>query len=434
MKSDTKRRSLVRSDLGQASGQLALKPNARAEVLSAQRLTVAGLFAGVGGIELGLHRAGHRTSLLCENEPGAKAVLESHFPNVALHGDVCTLKTLPSDINLVAAGFPCQDLSQAGKTAGIDGDKSGLIGHVFRLIAGKPIRWLLLENVPFMLQLARGRALEVIVGTLEQLKYKWAYRVVDSRAFGVPQRRERVYLLASQTEDPRSVLFADEAGEPDSLKWTRRRSFGFYWTEGTRGLGAAVEAVPTLKGGSTIGIPSPPAIILPGGRIVTPSINDAERMQGFPSDWTAPASNVARSSHRWKLIGNAVTVDVAEWIGSRLAAPGDYNGSQDSLLRIGTSPWPRAAYNVGEGRFIASLSSYPLHVERCPLHHFLEQPRALLSERATRGFYSRAKQSTLNFPPGFLDSVRAHLDRMERNAYAKDVPKEGQNESTQAVP
>lgn len=74
---------------------------------------------------------------------------------------------------------------------------------------------------------------------------------------------------------------------------SQRLAFGFYWTEGTRGLGAAVDAVPTLKGGSTIGIPSPPGILLPGGRVVTPRIEDAERLQGFEAGWTEPAEAVA---------------------------------------------------------------------------------------------------------------------------------------------
>lgn len=399
-----------------AGGQLSLAPSRNCEVPPGRKLTVAGLFAGVGGIELGLHHAGHETALLCENEPGAMKVLQAHFQGVDLHGDICTLKDLPTEVNLVTAGFPCQDLSQAGKTAGIEGARSGLVGEVFRLIERMPTRWLLLENVPFMLQLSKGRAMEVIIAALERLGYRWAYRVVDSRAFGVPQRRERVYLLASRTEDPRAVLFADDLGLPKDLKWTRSRAFGFYWTEGIRGLGAAVEAVPTLKGGSTIGIPSPPAIILPNGQIVTPSIRDTERMQGFPGDWTAPVMSVARASHRWKLVGNAVTVDAAEWIGSRLVTPGSYDDSGDTRLRPGTTPWPRAAYNVGAGRFIAQVSAYPRHTEREPLHKFLEHPRKLLSEKATRGFYGRALKSSLNFPPGFLEAVKAHLVRMERAA------------------
>ena len=417
-----------------AGNQLALAPNRRKDVPPERKLTVAGLFAGVGGIELGLHRAGHETALLCENEPGAVEVLSTHFRGVPLHSDVCTLGALPPEVNLVTAGFPCQDLSQAGKTAGIEGARSGLVGEVFRLVEQRPTRWILLENVPFMLQLSKGRAMEVIIAALERLEYRWAYRVVDSRAFGVPQRRERVYLLASRTEDPRTVLFADDEGEPKEFKWSRSRAFGFYWTEGTRGLGAAVEAVPTLKGGSTIGIPSPPAIVLPSGQIVTPSIRDAERMQGFPLDWTVPTSNVTRPSHRWKLVGNAVTVNVAEWIGDRLVTPGSYDDSGDTRLRPETSPWPRAAYNVGAGRFIAAVSAYPRHVEREPLHKFLEQPRQLLSAKATRGFYGRAKASSLNFPPGFLEAVKAHLDRMEHAAaHATDAEATSEAEDSQAV-
>src|SRR5690606_19679397 len=96
---------------------------------------------------------------------------------------------------------------------------------------------------------------------------------------------------------------------------------GFYWTEGLRGLGWAVNAVPTLKGGSSIGIPSPPAIVLPDGRVVTPDIRDAERLQGFPADWTKVAETVARRSARWRLVGNAVSVPAADWIGKRLLKP-----------------------------------------------------------------------------------------------------------------
>lgn len=233
-------------------------------------LRIAGLFAGVGGLELGFQRAGHEALMLCEIDEPAKAVLHARFPSVPLEHDVCALKSLPRDVDLVAAGFPCQDLSQAGKTAGIEGARSGLVGEVFRLLEKKRTPWVLLENVPFMLRLSKGRALEVIVSALESLGYRWAYRVVDTRAFGLPQRRERVFLLASLDDDPRTVLLADEAGEPTPVAWKpHRTSFGFYWTEGIRGLGAAVDAVPTLKGGSTIGIPSSPAILLPNGRVVT---------------------------------------------------------------------------------------------------------------------------------------------------------------------
>src|SRR5947209_14620515 len=139
-----------------------------------------------------------------------------------------------------------------------------------------------------MLQLDRGRAMSWLTNQLDNRGYTWAYRVVDSRAFGLPQRRQRVLLLASRTRDPRSPLLAQDDGEPTVPDRTGL-ACGFYWTEGTRGLGWAVDAVPTLKGGSGLGIASPPAIWRAGtGRIVTPDVRDAERLQGLPPGWTEP--------------------------------------------------------------------------------------------------------------------------------------------------
>ncbi len=381
---------------------------------AARRLRVAGLFAGIGGLELGLHRAGHTTDLLCEIEPGACSVLRARFPEIPLHDDVCTLRSLPRTTDLVVAGFPCQDLSQAGKTAGIEGSKSGLVGEVFRLLRCRRVPWVLLENVPFMLQLSRGRAMEVIVASLEALGYKWAYRVVNTQAFGLPQRRERVLMLASMDEDPRRVLFSDEAPvSDDPEKDARRFACGFYWTEGVRGLGWAVDAVPTLKGGSTIGIPSPPAILMPDGRLVTPDLRDAERMQGFQVDWTKPAETVGRASHRWKLVGNAVTVDVARWLGERLILPSDDGlGVPGAALDSGR-PWPRAAWNVGQGRFSAQLSAFPERRKGLPLQSFLRFAPKPLSIRATAGFLSRTSMGRLNFPDDFLVHVSRHLHSMQ---------------------
>src|SRR5213076_10234 len=113
-----------------------------------------------------------------------------------------------------------------------------------------------------------------------------------------------------------AVLFGEDAGERPVDDPTDFPC-GFYWTEGIRGLGWAVNAVPTLKGGSTVGVPSPPAIWMPAGEIVTPSLCDVERLQGFETDWTKPAEKVVRPSLRWKLVGNAVSVPVAAWLGRR---------------------------------------------------------------------------------------------------------------------
>ncbi|WP_280221911.1 DNA cytosine methyltransferase, partial [Nocardia neocaledoniensis] len=95
---------------------------------------MVGLFAGIGGLELGLGAHGWSTELLCEIDPGAKGVLAARFPDTELHGDITKLRALPAGTELVAAGFPCQDLSQAGRTAGITGRRSGLVEEVFRLV------------------------------------------------------------------------------------------------------------------------------------------------------------------------------------------------------------------------------------------------------------------------------------------------------------
>lgn len=383
-----------------------------------EALTVAGLFAGIGGIEAGLHLAGHVSELLCEIDPFAQAVLRARFPGRRLLADVRTMEKLPA-VDLLAAGFPCQDLSQAGRTAGIGGRNSSLIGQVFRLV-GPPRRsprWLLLENVPFMLQLDRGRAMRFLVESLEERGFRWAYRVIDARAFGLPQRRRRVILLASRTEDPRDVLLADEAGER-RFERTEETACGFYWTEGLRGLGWAVDAVPTLKGGSTIGIPSPPGIWFPvDGRIVVPDLRDAERLQGFEPEWTLPAEEIGGRSRggRWKLVGNAVSVPVAQWIGERLARPGSYDPERDAGAIEPGRPWPTAAWGDVNSVRAVDVSAWPRHEPYRSLAGFLEYEPSPLSARATEGFLGRTRRSSLRFEPRFLAAVAAHLRRMGGN-------------------
>ncbi|MEV0106642.1 DNA (cytosine-5-)-methyltransferase [Nocardia sp. NPDC050799] len=372
---------------------------------------MVGLFAGIGGLELGLSAHGWHSTLLCEIDQGARAVLANRFPEAELHTDITRLRALPPNTELVAAGFPCQDLSQAGRTAGITGTRSSLVDHVFRLVRRKRgPRWLLIENVPFMLQLGRGAAMRHITTALDELGYTWAYRVVDARAFGLPQRRNRVIMLASRTEDPRTVLFADDAG-PRLLGSPEHDPCGFYWTEGVRGLGWVVNAVPTLKGGSGLGIASPPAVRLPSGEIVTPGITDGERLQGFAPGWTEPALDAPgfRPGQRWKLVGNAVSVRMAAWVGSRLRTPAEPIPGHIPLPP--GSPWPGAAWGRAGAAFEVPISPWPAHDPYEDLRFFLTDTQ-LLSARATAGFLRRTGMGSLRFPAGFLDDVQAHLDRM----------------------
>ena len=167
--------------------------------------------------------------------------------------------------------------------------------------------------------------------------------------------------------------------------------------------------MPTLKSGSTIGIPSPPGILLPNGMVVKPDLRDAERMQGFEEDWTRPAEAVAKRGARWKLVGNAVTVNAAEWIGKRLARPGNFiEPALTSPIRPGRA-WPRVGWNVGDGRVTTdAISRWPMRVPHAPLETYLRHPPQALSLRAISGFLSRARGSSLRFPPRFISTLEAY--------------------------
>lgn len=200
-------------------------------------MKIAALFAGIGGLELGLHRAGHQSLMTCEIWDPAVAVLNARFEGIPNELDISTLEDLPDATELLTAGFPCQDLSQAGLTAGIKGKRSGLVDHVFRLVDKRRVDTIVLENVSFMLTLDRGAAMDRLTKAFEERGYRWAYRTVNSLAF-LPQRRERVFFVASCGDvEPERVLFSDEVVPSDNQTSLGCHAHGFYWTEGTRGLG-----------------------------------------------------------------------------------------------------------------------------------------------------------------------------------------------------
>jgi DNA (cytosine-5)-methyltransferase 1 len=379
---------------------------------------VAGLFAGIGGIELGLQDSGFDAVGLCEIDEAGRAVLRTgfHLGRGRLWRDVTQLSTLPR-VDLLTAGFPCQDLSLAGRKDGIAGSRSGLVEHVFRLLDTREVPHVLLENVSYMRSLDGGRAMDVLVREFESRGYRWAYRVVDARSFGTPQRRQRVLFLASQSDlDPSEVLHSDDAGDVpfgDEVGDVDESAlYGFYWTEGLRGLGWTKNAVPTIKGGSRLGIPSAPAIWNPQtGSFGTPTIRDGEALQGFPRDWTEPAEHAGfRPGYRWHLVGNAVCVSMSRWIGDRLADPRTVT-SRVVPLRAGR--WPLAArggpgLNREKVEVSVRTSAEPYSLRDC-----LADELKPLSTRATRGFLKRATSSRLRFADGFLDDLRLHLKAME---------------------
>lgn len=385
-------------------------------------LPFVSLFSGVGGMDAGLMAAGGTVVELCESWEPARRVLREREPAVPLAGDVREF-TPGSDYRLLAAGFPCVDLSHAGKQTGILGESSGLVSEVFRIAGVTRPDWIVLENVPNLLRLGRGAGIRLIIARLEGLGYDWAYRVLDSRAFGVPQRRHRVIVLASLMPGAAAVaLLGDDTRSIDAFDEPKQaRASGFYWTEGRRGVGLVRGAVPTLKGGSTLGLPSAPAVWRPsaaiGERIVLPSIEDAEVLQGFHRGWTAAADREGEASARWKLVGNAVTVSLAQWVGERIVASdaGLLRGiTIEGRVRDEGRPWPDAAYGGPTTRTMTvSASRWPLLMEMAPLDDVLDHDGLKpLSHRATKGFLSRVAESGIKLDEDFLIDLEGHLAAM----------------------
>ncbi|MGH9194892.1 MAG: DNA (cytosine-5-)-methyltransferase, partial [Acidimicrobiia bacterium] len=214
----------------------------------------------------------------------------------------------------------------------------------------------------------------------------------------------------SRREDPGAVLFAKDAGDPFEPT-TPDLPRGFYWTEGNSGLGWAVDAVPTLKGGSAIGIPSPPAIWWPEtGFIGMPAIEDAERLQGFRAGTTSvdvEEKSISRGD-RWRLVGNSVSVPVAKWVGDKLVSRGTHPEVTKSPLN---GKWPSAAVSgdrPGGRRWSVNVSEWPTRPHEVHLDDFLLYEPTSLSARATLGFMRRLKGSGLNYEKRFLAALERH--------------------------
>lgn len=169
------------------------------QLLSARvPLNYASLFSGIGGFDIGFDRAGMRCVAQAEWDQAASEVLKHHWPNVTHLKDVrdVTRDSFRS-IDVLCGGFPCQDVSVAGKRAGLDGERSGLWFEFYRIIKEHTPRWVVIENVPGLLTSNRGRDFAVIIDGLVKCGYRVAWRVLDAQYFGLAQRRKRVFIVAS---------------------------------------------------------------------------------------------------------------------------------------------------------------------------------------------------------------------------------------------
>lgn len=351
------------------------------------------LFSGIGGFDLGFERAGMTCILQVEKDKHALSQLKKHWPDIKKIEDVkdVSRKSITKTVDLICGGSPCQDVSVAGKRAGLAGNRSGLWFEFLRIIEEIHPEWVVFENVPGLLSSNKGRDMGTVIGGLAKCGYWWAYRVLDSQYFGVPQRRRRVFIVASlTTKRAAKVLFepesrtggfeeskrkqcdiargiknspgrnflsfylgdsnisidsnisptsrASQSGNKVSITTYDRQSYAKYvagtvastvsasdykrpsdlvkiepvvWemSHANESVRISKEIFPTLQKRMGTGGNQTPII---GVRRLMPL--EAERLQGFPDDWTAGQSD----TQRYKQIGNAVTVNVLEWIGERI--------------------------------------------------------------------------------------------------------------------
>ena len=180
-------------------------------------MNVLSLFSGIGGFDLGFERAGMSVIGMCEIDKHAQKILQRHFPDATLHTDVRKVSYERGAVNLICGGFPCQDLSTAGKRRGLAGERSGLWYEFARIIDESEPEWVVIENVVGLLSSNNGADFWVIVHWLEQRGYGVGWRVLDAQGFGLAQRRKRVFIVGSfGTPRGCTVLLESESVRRDS--------------------------------------------------------------------------------------------------------------------------------------------------------------------------------------------------------------------------
>lgn len=296
---------------------------------------VASFFSGIGGLELGLERAGCVVTFQCEAKPFCLDILEQHWPDVPRSTDIRRVvhADVPSS-DVWAAGFPCQDVSLArmGARPGLRGSQSGLFHEFVRLLREGMPRAVILENVHGLLSSHGGRDFTIVLKALDELGYGIAWRVLNSKDFGVPQQRRRVFVvgLHRDPEGAAEILFEPECGDWNS---SSGRSNGektpslFQKVVGNPRKGPLVKALAHCvyaESARHTGTDwSRNYVWYPKGQVRRFTANEVERVQGFPENWTLPkhADEIAANkidSLRYHAVGNAVTPQVAEWLGHRL--------------------------------------------------------------------------------------------------------------------
>jgi DNA (cytosine-5)-methyltransferase 1 len=294
-------------------------------------MRVLDLFSGIGGFSLGLERTGgFKTVAFCEIEEFPRQVLASHWPGVPIYHDVRELSRSRlaadglADVDVICGGFPCQDLSFAGRRAGLEGARSGLWGEYARLIGELRPRYVLVENVPGLLSLGMG----TVCGDLAALGYDAVWDCVPASALGAPHRRDRVWIVAhahGQGEHARPLHaemgWAPEPDAPDAIGHELRqqpgRGSGQGWAGAAQpGEHGAAQSVADADGGNEYGRGG---ALQMGWQRSAGEAEDDGSARG--TEWSAEP-NVGRVAHgvparvdRLKGLGNAAVPQIPELIG-----------------------------------------------------------------------------------------------------------------------
>jgi len=263
------------------------------------------MFSGIGGFELGIEQAARELGITTECvgyselDKAAIRTYEEHF-NHDNYGDATLIEaTSVPDHDLLVAGFPCPSFSIAGKQLGFADTRGTLIFDVIRILEAKQPRYFILENVKGLVSHDNGQTLRTILRLIDGVGYDIQWKVLNSKDYGVPQNRERIYLVGNLGGTPRPEVFsATGSGNPYS----------------TVGLTTETAVARTLTaGGHSGGNHSGMTVIRTpqGDRRLTPT--EWERLQGFPDGWT-----VGSDTQRYKQCGNAVTVNVVRHVAHKL--------------------------------------------------------------------------------------------------------------------
>jgi DNA (cytosine-5)-methyltransferase 1 len=287
---------------------------------------IASFFAGIGGFDIAFERNGFETTYLCEINPFCQSILKDHWPDVKKDDDIneIDIKKVPC-AQVWCGGFPCQDISVArgkSKRLGLSGTRSGLFYHYAELIEQAKPKVVVIENVEGLFTSNGGRDFGVILQTMTSMGYAVGWRLLNSRYFGVPQSRTRVYMCCwlnqpgkvlnvmfdkegAEKPKPSRADFITESNKPDEYPKVPKVS---YCLAATSGRHTGTDWSRTY------------VVCRDGVRRMTPL--ESERLQGFPDNWTATNNYQGDAENlntlRYTAIGNAVSVPVVEWLAKRL--------------------------------------------------------------------------------------------------------------------